>query len=152
MLIKELILFCYIFKNIYIFAEIKNKKLCIKFTFSEAWIGSVSHATHCTMLTVPSLTLQVTMDGTTSMIKMALLMLMPDKITTSISMHSSFKSSKIMDKNRKAWTLEVSCTELTILQIALQRFMQKYDGEIFTAEEIKSTHDELWTYKYISQL
>lgn len=57
-----------------------------------------------------------------------------------------------MDENRKAWTLEVSCTELTILQIALQRFMDKYDGEIFTAEEIKSTHDELWTYKYISQL
>lgn len=57
-----------------------------------------------------------------------------------------------MDQNRKAWTLEVTCTELTILQIALRRYMEKYDGEVFTAEEIKSTHDELWTYKYISQL
>lgn len=152
MLIKELILFSSIFKNIYIFAEIKKQKLCIKYTFSEAWIGSVSHATHYKTLTAPSLTLQVTMDGTTSTIKRALLMHMPDKISTSTSMHLFFKSSKIMDENRKAWTLEVSCTELTILQIALQRFMDKYDGEIFTAEEIKSTHDELWTYKYISQL
>lgn len=57
-----------------------------------------------------------------------------------------------MDNNRKAWTLEVSCTELTILQIALRRYMEKYDSEVFTAEEIKSTYDELWTYKYISQL
>jgi hypothetical protein len=94
MLIKELIFFSSIFKSIHIFAEIKNKKLCIKYTFSEAWIGSVSHATHCRMLTVPSLTLQVTMDGITSMIKMALPMLMPVIITTSTSMHSSFKSSK----------------------------------------------------------
>lgn len=94
MLIKELILFSSIFKSIHIFAEIKNKKLCIKYTFLEAWIGSVSHATHYKTLTAPSLTLQVTMDGTTSMIKMALLMHMPDKIRTSTSMHSSFKSSK----------------------------------------------------------
>jgi hypothetical protein len=57
-----------------------------------------------------------------------------------------------MNENRKAWTLEVTCTELTILQIALRRYMEKYDSEVFTAEEIKSTHDELWTYKYISQL
>ena len=57
-----------------------------------------------------------------------------------------------MDNNRKVWKLEVSCTELTILQIALRRYMERCDSEVFTAEEIKSTHDELWTYKYISQL
>jgi hypothetical protein len=57
-----------------------------------------------------------------------------------------------MEQARKAWQLEVTCTELTILQIALRRFMDKYEGEVFEQHELQSTMDELWTYKYISQI
>jgi hypothetical protein len=57
-----------------------------------------------------------------------------------------------MEQSRKAWQLDVTCTELTILQIALRRFMEKYDGEVFEQHELQSTMDELWTYKYISQI
>jgi hypothetical protein len=57
-----------------------------------------------------------------------------------------------MEQSRKAWQLEVTCTELTILQIALRRFMDKYEGEVFEQHELQSTMDELWTYKYISQI
>ena len=57
-----------------------------------------------------------------------------------------------MEQSRKAWKLEVTCTELTILQIALRRFMDKYDGEVFEHHALLSTMEELWTYKYISQL
>jgi hypothetical protein len=57
-----------------------------------------------------------------------------------------------MEQPRKAWQLEVTCTELTILQIALRRFMEKYDGEVFEQHDLQSTMEELWTYKYISQI
>ncbi len=56
-----------------------------------------------------------------------------------------------MRSNIKTWKLELSSAELTILQIALERFSQNYEGDIFTAEEIQSTKDELNTYKYIPQ-
>lgn len=56
-----------------------------------------------------------------------------------------------MRDNTKIWKLELSSVELTILQIALERFAQNYQNNIFTAEEIQSTKDELNTYKYIHQ-
>lgn len=56
-----------------------------------------------------------------------------------------------MRSNIKTWKLELSSAELTILQIALERFSQNYEGDIFTPEEIQSTKDELNTYKYIPQ-
>ena len=55
-----------------------------------------------------------------------------------------------MESNhKKVWKLEVSNYELTILQIAVERFAQKYEGDIFTAEELASTLQELFTYKFI---
>ena len=56
-----------------------------------------------------------------------------------------------MRDNTKRWKLEVSSVELTILQIAVERMNQNYVGDVFTAEEIQSTIDELNTYKYIHQ-
>ena len=78
-------------------------------------------------------------------------MLMTSKVAHVALKSLSFKLSKIME-SRKAWQLEVTCTELTILQIALRRFMDKYEGEVFEQHELQSTMEELWTYKYISQI
>ena len=53
---------------------------------------------------------------------------------------------------RKAWKLEVTCTELTILQLALRQYMNENDNHLFENHELQSAMDELWTYKYISQI
>lgn len=52
---------------------------------------------------------------------------------------------------RKAWKLELSCAELTILQVAVQRFANSYDGDVFTKDEIQGAIDELNRYNYINQ-
>lgn len=57
-----------------------------------------------------------------------------------------------MRDNTKIWKLDVSSVELTILQIALEKFASRYEGEVFTKEELASTRDELFSYKYIHQL
>lgn len=57
----------------------------------------------------------------------------------------------MVDNNKKFWKLEVSNHELTIIQIAVERFVAKYDGDIFSAESLASTMQELWTYKTIEQ-
>ena len=56
-----------------------------------------------------------------------------------------------MRNNRKSWKLELTNAELTILQIALQKFASKYEGEVFTKDELASTHEELFAYKYIPE-
>ena len=56
-----------------------------------------------------------------------------------------------MRDNTKIWKLELSSVELTILQIALEKFASRYEGEVFTKEELASTHEELFSYKYIHQ-
>ena len=55
-------------------------------------------------------------------------------------------------ESRKAWKLEVTCTELTILQLALRQYMNENNNYLFEKQELQSTMDELWTYKYISQI
>ena len=57
-----------------------------------------------------------------------------------------------MRDTRKAWKLELTCAELTILQVALSKFKDTYDGDYFSFDEILSTETELFTYKYISQI
>lgn len=57
-----------------------------------------------------------------------------------------------MRDNRKAWKLELTCAELTILQVALSKFKATYDGYYFSSDELLSTETELFTYKYISQI
>ena len=52
-------------------------------------------------------------------------------------------------EQRKMWKLEVTSNELTILQIALQRLMDQYNGSVFTEKELLSTKAELQTYNYI---
>jgi hypothetical protein len=54
-----------------------------------------------------------------------------------------------MREPRKSWKLELSNAELTILQIALQKFAASYEGDVFTKEELATTHEELFAYKYI---
>ena len=56
-----------------------------------------------------------------------------------------------MRNPRKVWKLEVTCAELTILQIAVERFANSYDGNVFTKEEIQGAIDELNRYNYIDQ-
>lgn len=51
----------------------------------------------------------------------------------------------------KVWKLELSSAELSILQVALDKFAAKYEGDVFTFQEIESTKDELNSYKYIPQ-
>ena len=53
------------------------------------------------------------------------------------------------ENHKKFWKLELTNYELTILQIAVERFAQKYEGEVFKSEELASTLQELWTYKTI---
>ena len=50
----------------------------------------------------------------------------------------------------KVWKLELTCVELSILKIALTRFADSYDGEVFTKEEIQGALHELNTYNYIN--
>ena len=52
-------------------------------------------------------------------------------------------------EQRKMWKLEVTSNELTILQIALQRLMDQYNGFVFTEKELLSTKAELQKYNYI---
>jgi hypothetical protein len=53
------------------------------------------------------------------------------------------------ENHKKFWKLELTNYELTILQIAVERFAQKYEGDVFSSEELASTLQELWTYKTI---
>lgn len=57
-----------------------------------------------------------------------------------------------MRSNIKTWKIDLTSAELTILQIALEKFASTYEGEVFTKEELASTRDELFSYKYIHQL
>ena len=50
----------------------------------------------------------------------------------------------------KVWKLELTSAELSILKIALDRFADSYDGEVFTKEEIQGARHELNTYNYIN--
>lgn len=57
----------------------------------------------------------------------------------------------MVDNTKKVWKLELSNYELTIIQIAVERFVAKYDNDVFSAESLASTMQELWTYKTIEQ-
>ena len=51
-----------------------------------------------------------------------------------------------MEQQKKVWKLEVTSMELSILQVAFDRFQENYIGELFKKELI-STFDELYSYK-----
>lgn len=51
-----------------------------------------------------------------------------------------------MEQQKKVWKLEVTSMELSILQVAFDRFQENYTGEMFKNALI-STFEELYSYK-----
>jgi len=56
-----------------------------------------------------------------------------------------------MEYQTKVWKLELNNEELSILQVAFQKFKDDYTGELFKNAFI-STNKELYSYKWISQI
>ena len=56
-----------------------------------------------------------------------------------------------MEQQKKVWKLEVTSMELSILQVAFDRFQENYIGELFKKELI-TTFDELYSYKAVSEI
>jgi len=56
-----------------------------------------------------------------------------------------------MEQQKKVWKLELTSMELSILQVAFDRFQENYIGELFKKELI-TTFDELYSYKLISEI
>ena len=54
--------------------------------------------------------------------------------------------------NSKCWKLELTSAELALLQVALNKFEDKYENTVFSKEEFESTRHELNRYHYISVL
>lgn len=55
-----------------------------------------------------------------------------------------------MNVKMKCWKLEVTSAELALLQIALNKFSDQYEGTVFSKEEFESTRQELNRYEYIT--
>ncbi len=56
-----------------------------------------------------------------------------------------------MEQEKKVWKMELTSMELSILQVAFDRFQENYIGELFKKELI-STFDELNSYKLVSEI
>ncbi len=56
-----------------------------------------------------------------------------------------------MEQEKKVWKLELTSMELSILQVAFDRFQENYTGEVFQNRLI-STFEELYSYKLISEI
>ena len=56
-----------------------------------------------------------------------------------------------MEKEKKVWKLELTSMELSILQVAFDKFQQNYTGEVFQNRLI-NTFEELYSYKLISEI
>jgi len=56
-----------------------------------------------------------------------------------------------MEQEKKVWKLELTSMELSILQVAFDKFQQNYTGEVFQNRLI-NTFEELYSYKLISEI
>jgi len=56
-----------------------------------------------------------------------------------------------MEQQKKVWKLELTSMELSILQVAFDKFQQNYTGEVFQNRLI-NTFEELYSYKLISEI
>jgi hypothetical protein len=55
-----------------------------------------------------------------------------------------------MEQEKKVWKLELTSMQLSILQVAFDRFKENYTGEVFQNRLI-GTFEELYSYKLISE-
>ena len=56
-----------------------------------------------------------------------------------------------MEQEKKVWKLELTSMELSILQVAFDKFQENYTGEVFQNRLI-GTFEELYSYKLISEI
>jgi len=55
-----------------------------------------------------------------------------------------------MEQEKKVWKLELTSMELSILQVAFDKFQKNYTGKVFQNRLI-NTFEELYSYKLISE-